>query len=77
MMIGLSCCHPALWIPAYAGMTVSDAGTSLRRVVAVVSQRGVSRPPLWIADQVRNDVVVVGSRYSTWRVPALWILGQV
>ena len=37
-------CHhaSALWIPAYAGMTVRP------------------RPlPLWIADQVCNDVVVV------------------
>ena len=29
-------------------------------------------PPLWIADQVRNDVGVVAGRYSAWRVTALW-----
>ena len=29
--------------------------------------------PLWIADQVRNDVGVVAGWYSAWRVTALWI----
>ena len=33
-----------LWIPAYAGMTVGDAGNDGRPPL-----------PLWIADQVRND----------------------
>ena len=47
---------PALWIPAYAGMTVRDAWND-----------GPARTlPLWIADQVRNDgygvLVCVDSR---------------
>ena len=29
--------------------------------------------PLWIADQVRNDVAVLSSMYLAWRFPALWI----
>ena len=59
---------PALWIPAYAGMTVMGCGNDgegcweWRYEVDVCAQRGVARPlPLWIADQVRNDVDVVGS----------------
>ena len=44
---------PALWIPAYAGMTVRDAAV-----------KAVTWPlPLWIADQVRNDGIgLVGER---------------
>ena len=50
---GLGC--PALWIPACAGMTVRDAGNDrLWLVCLVVAPR--HEPPLWIADQVRNDV---------------------
>ena len=44
------------WIKS--SMTVKDAGNDGRPAL-----------PLWIADQVRNDVVVVSGSYSAWRFP--------
>ena len=67
--------YPALWIPAYAGMTVRGIWTmlcivfTLTLVLIPSRERGYlvgcfvllyAQPlPLWIADQVRNDGVVV------------------
>ena len=81
----LSCCcpvHPALWFPAYAGMTVRGVGwfglfhprSHVRHWdrlwYSAAKGEGIpsvvlycccpARPPLWIADQVRNDGLVVG-----------------
>ena len=63
---------PALWIPAYAGMTVRDArndggtykGEGDWWLCCLVINPA---PHLWIADQVRNDGL------SCPAVPALWI----
>ena len=52
-----------LWIPAYAGMTVGFAKVSVKgegdSVGCVVLFVRVTLPPLWIADQVRNDVTML------------------
>ena len=61
--------HPALWIPAYAGMTGRSDGTVLFTLAfdsSPIKGEGIQLvglycccpthpPPLWIADQVRND----------------------
>ena len=51
-----------LWIPAYAGMTVRDMGMTVRDA----GDDGRPVLPLWIADQVRNDVGVVPSVYGLY-----------
>ena len=73
----------ALWIPAYAGMTVRDAWND-----------GRPAPSLWIADQVRNDVTSCPAVTALWipayagmtvrdawndgrPAPSLWIADQV
>ena len=63
---------PALWIPAYAGMT---GRRCWERRYGVCGGDVRPAPPLWIADQVRNELsaTVVSSGYSAWRVPALWV----
>ena len=48
------CCCRALWFPAYAGMT----GRGL-----VLACAPAHPPPLWIADQVRNDVTMLMHRF--------------
>ena len=59
---------PTLWIPAYAGMTVCWCWLAFT-LTLVLSHQGrggldvvlscvAPPPPLWIADQVRNDVTM-------------------
>ena len=59
MVVVLSCCHPhsALWFPAYAGMTVWGTRRGIDGWCCLVHPCRPAAP--WIADQVRNDGVVV------------------
>ena len=64
---------PTLWIPAYAGMTVREAGMTVWDAGMTVWDAGndgpLCIPPLWIADQVRNDGVC-----ARVEVVGIWLL---
>ena len=53
LSVGLSCCLPTLWIPAYAGMTVRDAVMTVGVCVGLFTLTFDSSP-------IKGEGIVVG-----------------